>query len=188
MIQRSAKMGRKLAPETTHEKYRGDTKMAFKKMNTRVERPVIDIEDEKLFFGKKISRSTVDLTWDRRHQLSGDVHYIAKADRRLDFIVKFCGARAEIFTNGLGTTLKARHQDIAQDVLDGKRDWPEDRATAITIIVEGSWEPIFWRDKDGNQRKSWNLIAARWHYQEDPIVDTVLEHGRLPVLKEAQSA
>jgi hypothetical protein len=169
--------------------------MAFRKFTRanyeaeKASRPTgIDLDDRTLFSGKKISRGTVDLTWDRRFQMSGDIEIVGRADRGQDFLVHFSGARADIYKQGLGEILHAQWSKICDDVLAGKRDWPEQGDTAITLIIEGAWEARYWRDRNGNQRKSWELVVARWHFREDPQKDALVEHGRLPVLEEAVTA
>jgi hypothetical protein len=153
--------------------------MAFK---TREERAALRTKqtpytvDDIRFRGKNIRRGVVKLSAHTRAMDISQATYRGEVERdgkSQTVDVVFAGQRYRDFAAGrVPADFQAEHErncDAGNYDADISRE----------LIIEGFWKPRFWKDRDGNQHKSWELHAAKWHYSPDGETGFV-EEGALP--------
>ena len=121
-------------------------------------------EDRALFktYGGPIAVSLVPQV---HRTLTGDVLVRGYFDATTEIFLLIAGRRARE-AKALEARLKGLHEGANGAAVRAGKPLPSVNQIRLPLQVKGTWRQKFWREEDGSDVRTHQLVAARWAYKD----------------------
>lgn len=133
-------------------------------------------EDAGLFQGE-LSRLEFELIPQMRRNDRGDLLIRSFINKHLEVEVVFAGRRAEEVAP---LEKKLRHMMSRARATRSRLTDQDIEAIRLPVKIEGTWTPVFHRDIQGQETRTYQFFAARWSFEGHDGFETSGEPARNP--------